>query len=664
MQPCPQPTDAVAYYARVSQPKQKLEQQWTIVDTWLKQQGIEIDDHLKYEDKGYRRHEAAIRPAFQRLLNYAAEGRLDWVVIASFDRWGVGDVDEFFFYRRQLASVGVRLWSVQDQLELTSVHDNDFWRIIGQAQANTQGMKTHAGNNLRKMIEMTLQGWHASGQHPYGTDLLCCNLSDRQPIFRVHLVDKQKKKNVYKIIDCTTGQETISNTMPSRDCKTTGYRLVHSLDTRRIEAVQLVYDTFLQGLTMGAVADYLESQGYLYFGRRWGWNTIDAILRNPTYTGYLYWGKYAYGHYKVLQNGTPVDTPPKKKNERVHPMRTIEECVKSREQIFDPLITTDQWAAVEVKLGLREGANYKRPRRRDQRIHPLNGLLVCPDCDRFMVSSWGTKRDGTRQQYYICSTYMKSRNKECRANSVSVDKLDKAADEVLSKVKTKLSALAAIDFSTTKKLQKSLQAAAALAGRNMLDWLLQILSALPDDLQVDMPADFDPTSRSEKNMQAACSVLPKILALYEEQYSANDQQARIAEIDHEIEKIGDLMEAAQSPTLAKRWVATLQKLEQEKTLLTSQQDNLAQQFRQQAAQASDLLTRLEELETSEVSTLWRTFLQKVIPIMHLVEMRNGKTRTNVQGFNFVPKNAIDSTISDALVFQSVRKGRDLTPQLT
>jgi hypothetical protein len=54
----PQPDDRIAYFGRVSTPKQKLEHQWETVSRWAERNGLDIPDDLRFEDK-IRRHEAA-----------------------------------------------------------------------------------------------------------------------------------------------------------------------------------------------------------------------------------------------------------------------------------------------------------------------------------------------------------------------------------------------------------------------------------------------------------------------------------------------------------------------------------------------------------------------------------------------------------------------------
>ncbi len=96
------PNHRLAYYGRVSTPKQKIQHQRDTVDRWLEQHGLTIPPNLRFEDQGGRRHRSDKRQAFQNLLNKVRDDAIDWIVVASFTRWGVENVDEFFDFRRVL----------------------------------------------------------------------------------------------------------------------------------------------------------------------------------------------------------------------------------------------------------------------------------------------------------------------------------------------------------------------------------------------------------------------------------------------------------------------------------------------------------------------------------------------------------------------------------
>src|SRR5262245_25438300 len=97
----PSPDDRVAYYGRVSTPRQKLEHQREHVLRWAEQSGILLSPEMRFEDKE-KRHKSGKRAEFQGLLDLCRQGRVDWIVICSFDRWGVADVDESIHASRLL----------------------------------------------------------------------------------------------------------------------------------------------------------------------------------------------------------------------------------------------------------------------------------------------------------------------------------------------------------------------------------------------------------------------------------------------------------------------------------------------------------------------------------------------------------------------------------
>ena len=103
----PQPGDRIAFYGRVSQKKQHLAHQVDMGKRFFDEEGIHVPQHLWFTDKE-RRHKSEKRAGFQRVLTLVEKGALDWIVIATFDRWGVKDIDEFWKLRLQLKDGSVR----------------------------------------------------------------------------------------------------------------------------------------------------------------------------------------------------------------------------------------------------------------------------------------------------------------------------------------------------------------------------------------------------------------------------------------------------------------------------------------------------------------------------------------------------------------------------
>ena len=186
MQDTPQSGERIAYFGRVSTPKQKLEHHWETVERWATRKEIVIPQELRFEDK-VRRHEAASmfrdwekrklnasrkRYRFDALMELVEARALDWIVIASFDRWGITDKDEIFIFRSRLRQYNVQLYSVVDDLNITSADDASFWRVAGAAEGATRYVSQQAEKNIEKMVSMAEQGWAATGNAPFGLDLV------------------------------------------------------------------------------------------------------------------------------------------------------------------------------------------------------------------------------------------------------------------------------------------------------------------------------------------------------------------------------------------------------------------------------------------------------------------------------------------------------------
>ena len=642
----PQPTDTCAWYLRCSQPSQLLEHQRQPIERFCEDSGIDVPQSMRFEDRGGRRHEAAKRLSFQRLLDTIREEKIDWVLIAHLDRWGVANVDEFFGFRSMLREHGVRVWSVTDQLDLTSVNESDRWRIFGQAMANERAMITHAEKNIDKNIQMVLDGWWPSGNHAYGLDLMCCRLSDRLPLFRVQLLEFPDRKNKrYRIVEYDESGEEIDErivkAMPSRNSKKTGYRLVPSVDESRIETVSRIFELFDQGMTHSQIGDWLHAQGITYFGKPFKYNTIDSILANPAYLGLPAWGKSATGHYRHAIGGRPAEPRERKRGETHHRDKSSEDHIQPRKAIFDPLV--DPQLFDRVKIRLDEKPRTPKPRRRNRSIHPMNGLVKCPDCDQPMVNSHGTMRNGDTVEYFICSTYTRSRNRECRANSVAHRFLDECAEKLFADIQSRLS-----DYP-----QSELD---GLSEQELTPTAIFIANAAETDLVQEMARQ---SGLDREEFQDDESFYGNAMLVYLRQWKARQSErlARIAEIEAEIDRVGDLIETTPSAQLAERWNKKLLNLEGEKRKLSGE-PNIVEQLIMLFEHAKALGTRLLEMKRSRAGELWACFLDSVVPIMKLEKLNNGKTRTKVQGFRFVPKESASEVFGHALEIGCTRKDKD------
>lgn len=647
----PKPGDACVFYGRVSTKKQKLEHQREFVDRWLDQEGIHIPKHWYFEDKE-KRHKSAERENFQRLLELARTGEIEWIIIASFERWGVANVDEFFEFRKQLKDAGVRLWSVQDRLELTGCNDSDYFRIVALAVAHTMAMSQYAEQNIRKMVSMALGGWWASKEHPYGTDLMCCQLTDKEPLFRVQLVSKdleRKGPRLYRISHADGRTETV-NKMPPRDCKTTGYRLVPSLDKERIENVKLVFELFDQGLTNREIANRTWAMGRNYFGKIFGPHAIESILKNPAYIGKPAWGKVAVGQYRQIFGMTARKPLERKKSEPKTFDKGEENYVFPTEPVFDPetFISITLWDRVQTKLKGHEKRIYSG-RRRSKTIHPLNGLLVCPDCGKRMVVNNTKGRKGQLVHYFICSQYSKSGKVVCRPNSVRFSKVDEAMKICWERVSTSLGDITKVnpaDVTLEKILKSTITDYNDTLATIIVDELGIDLSDIPDDWMTTLP-------RAE--VEFAWTLALKAYKAKLKNTAANSE-GRLAKINTDLDRIGELLLDVPSQTLRKKWYARVQELETEKAQIEASSVSLIDKLKSLVTHCEALQRTLADAKSLQNAALWDTFIERVVPVMEDLPFGK-KTQRTATAFKFVPKLSVSEILGDVLELKLTRKGR-------
>ena len=435
----PQAFDRCAYYGRVSTPRQKLEHQREHVFRWCEQHGVQIPEHLRFEDKE-KRHRSDKREDFQRLLEVCRRGELDWIVICSFDRWGVADPDEFSEFRRELRRYDVQLWSVVDHLNLTSLNEGDYFRIVALAVGATRYVEQMAEKNILKMIEMAKQGWAATGNAPYGTDLVCYPIHDlTKPLFRVVRL-RYKAPHLYRTI-YADGREEVAERMPPRDKKATGYRFEPSICEDRLHAVRLMYELYDSGMGFTDISESLWKQGLKHYDKPFGYHGVETILSNPVYIGEPAWGKLGVGAYYILHGGQPKKVR-RKASDTLVIKKAKEEYVQPLKPIFPPIVEPDLWKRVQDRLSdrARVNPNFGKRRTKSRAKHPLNGKLFCPDCGEPMVFGSSMSR-GRSKRYFICGTYRKSQRKKCRANSVPWSKIDRATETLLQTVRDRLTAL-------------------------------------------------------------------------------------------------------------------------------------------------------------------------------------------------------------------------------
>jgi predicted site-specific integrase-resolvase len=648
----PMPGQAVAFYARVSTSKQKLEHQREMVDRWLDHEGIHVPPEMRFEDKE-KRHKSEVRQGFQRLLDLAKAGKVDWIVVACFDRWGVATVDEFFAIRTILKEAGARLYSVQDQLDLTSAEEMSVMNIAMLAVAATTQMGFYGDRNVMKMVSMAQGGWHASKEHPYGCDLMCCTLAEKRPLFRVHQVSKdfeRKGPRVYKVFhydgEGKVTKEEILTKMPPRDCKQNGYRLVPSIDTERIETVKLIFELTDQGMMPREVGKHLHAMGRTYFGKHFGPHAVESIVTNSAYIGKPAWGKMAYGAYRQVFNMTSVRPKERMAKEPRHAVKPKEHHVFALEPVFSPdtFISESLWLRVQERLAKKTKREYTK-RRASKTIHPLNGLIVCPDCGRRMVLNNSSSRKGERRNYFICGGYAKSGKIACKPNSITFVKINRAMAICWDQVNQKLKELGQIDFAKDDEqwIKEGHRRYKELA-TSLLGIAIDIGLLDEDDDVVFERYRMQSKERSERRESV---------------------QKRLVDIETKLIELAERIAETSSKTVRNALNAKAEQLEQERVQLERSSVSMVDRIRMIAAHSRALMQTLDDARKTREADVWDTFLDRVIPVFEVLPTTHRSAKRPTQRlcttFRFVPKKSANDVLPHVLEVVLARKGRGSSP---
>ena len=674
----PQPTDRIAYLGRVSTPKQKLEHQREAVFRFAEQYRLNIPPDRVFEDKVRRHKQGSEGENFARLMALVKARQLDWVVIATFDRWGISNKDDIFVLRTTLRQYDVQLWSVADELNITGTDDASFWRVAARAEGATAYVSSQAEKNIQKMVLMAEQGWAATGNAPYGLDLVCYPIDRSRPLFRVVRM-KYIRPQLFKILwydkDGKVEKEEVSANMPPRDKKATGYRLEPSIEEDRLQAVRLMFDLYLEGMGFAAISHHLWEQGFKHYDNPFGYHGIETILSNSAYIGMPAWGKNGVGQYRHAINKTAAKIK-RKSTDTITVKKPEEQYIYPLKPVFEPpIVDSKVFQRVKEKLQQRGHVNpaFGKRRTREKTHHPLNGKLICPDCDKPMVLGAYTPRGKKKTRCFHCGTWRKTIRTKCFANTVAWTKLDAATNELLQKVADRIDAVEKGDLS---RLQNEAWLRETELGR-IIDEVVAIAEAhlnspgerkrLSEILGVPVEKGFplqsylDDALESPKG-KAVRPLLEIAFAVYARKFEAEVTRLReeLREIDEELEGIAlELPKQRSKPTIYQRLELRAHELEARKAEIEPRTIPLTVKAKAILEQLAAIKRTIRDTDKSRRGALLDVFLDRVVPVFEVKIVGKEKTRRAiVKGFKFFPKKGMENVMPQAMEIGCSRTDRD------
>ena len=362
-----------------------------------------------YADDGYS-GTSFDRPAFVRMMEDVAAGRVNCIVVKDLSRFGRDYIEAGRLIQKILPAFGVRFIAVTDHYDSFTADDNETSLVLP--------VKNFVNDS-------------------YCRDISC----------KVRSHQKVKRENGEFI-----GAFAVY-----------GYRKADK-NKNRLEpdayAAQMVRNIFawkLSGMSACVIAETLNAMGVLSpleykkskgenyscgyatrIGAEWSSAAVMRILSNEIYTGTMVQGKSEKINYKLKQ----CREKPKEEWVRV-------------EHTHEPIVTREEFERVQKLLAWDCRAAAGR-----RRAGVFSGFLFCGDCGQPMIRR-RNRYKGTEQISYICST--RNKGLGCTRHSISEKELKKAlSDGIRVIMRTETAAQIAPQFVAQLAPQLAAQAASQL----------------------------------------------------------------------------------------------------------------------------------------------------------------------------------------------------------
>ena len=335
-----------------------------------------------YADNG-EKGTSTDRPEFQRMMDDIKVGRVNCVVVKDLSRFSRDYIDAGNYLEKIFPFLGVRFISITDTYDSLSADGDEKALMIP----------------LKNMI----------------------NAAYAKDISR-------------KIITSFRARQAKCEFLPS--CGPYGYvkskekQYRYEIDEKTAPFVKQIFESVLAGVPMREIIRNLNEQGAITPAARklelgiwhnekhgktqWNNKTITDMLRNPTYTGCIVYGRMSTS----LADGIPWH-------------RTDRGEWQIFPNMHEAIVSREQYEQVQKILKEKSDVHAARvkisKKRLDKLINLYEGKIYCGDCGKRMrfLKDYVPSRD-----YYIlryaCGRFLDSRNRECTRHSIRMDEVNAA----------------------------------------------------------------------------------------------------------------------------------------------------------------------------------------------------------------------------------------------
>lgn len=333
----------------------------------------------EYIEKGVSGYNKKLedRDVLQEIRNDAINKEFDVLLVFMFDRLGRRD-DETPFIVEWFDRHGIEVWSTQEgQQKFESRADKlinyiRYWQSGGESEKTSIRVRT----KQRQMIE---QGINIMSVPPYGYKMVKTGIFTKRGV----------ERKTYEIVPTEA------------------------------EIVKKIFNLFTEeGYGGIRIAKYLNQKGYkTHKGSEWSYSTINNMLRNPIYTGYLCFHKTT----------VPIGGGKRKR------VTNKDEWIFSKEKIPEfQIISEEQFEKAQKIKKARKDKNNQCEQENKQYFKYqtkgemlFTGYITCGGCGAKLTTR-ASKRaikleDGskgyTKYSYYACNNSSSGRKCDCKKKS-------------------------------------------------------------------------------------------------------------------------------------------------------------------------------------------------------------------------------------------------------
>ena len=342
----------VCFYGRVST---QHEAQINALDNQLQWYESVLKDHPNWEkvkvyvDKGISGTQATKRHGFMQMIEDASKGMFDLVCTREVSRFARNTLDSLD-YTRRLKNMGVEVFFYNDNI----------WSCESDGELRLTIMSAMSQEESKHISDRVLAGHKTSREKGV--------LFGNGNILGYRLVKgKTSVENTYEIIE------------------------------EEAETVRLIYDLYLSGIGMKAIASKMiemhrkKANG----GYNWEISAVHRILNNKTYAGYIGYNKSYTASFL--------------EHRRVHILdRSQYEYVKGN---FPPIVSEDTWNRVQALKAKKTICTGEQTRGKPMATDKWGKTLVCECGSTYKKYTWRVNKNGEESNGYQCRNQVVNRKR-------------------------------------------------------------------------------------------------------------------------------------------------------------------------------------------------------------------------------------------------------------